>query len=124
MTLLVIVYALNGTLLLLHEIESAFEKEWELLRLPGGITGFLAFHVPIVLLLFYGLIESHKGSTTGTVLGLVFALGGTMPFIVHELLLRHRDHFNRIGSRIIVYLNLAAGIVLFIITVFALFHEK
>jgi len=36
-------YILNVTLLLLHEIESGYEKEWEILKLPGKITGFYFF---------------------------------------------------------------------------------
>jgi len=40
-------YILNVTLLILHEIESSYEKEWEILKLPGKITGFLLFHIPI-----------------------------------------------------------------------------
>jgi len=36
-----LIYILNATLLLLHEMESAYEKEWEILKLPGEITGYL-----------------------------------------------------------------------------------
>ena len=49
---LIVFYILNATLLLLHEIESAYEKEWEILKLPGKITGFLLMHIPIILFLF------------------------------------------------------------------------
>lgn len=38
MELVTAFYILNATLLLLHEIESAYEREWEILKLPGGIT--------------------------------------------------------------------------------------
>ncbi|MGD0589579.1 MAG: DUF6713 family protein [Bacteroidota bacterium] len=33
---------LNLTLLIIHEIDSTFWKEWNLFRLPGGIQGVLA----------------------------------------------------------------------------------
>lgn len=62
MELITIFYILNATLLLLHEIESAFEKEWEILKLPCKITGFLILHVPIILILFYGTLEIEKHS--------------------------------------------------------------
>ena len=52
MKILTLLYILNATLLLLHEIESAYEKEWEILNLPGRITGFLLLHIPIILILF------------------------------------------------------------------------
>jgi len=35
MKAITLLYIVNATLLLLHEIESAYEKEWEILKLPG-----------------------------------------------------------------------------------------
>jgi hypothetical protein len=52
MTTLTVFYVINASLLLLHEIESAYVKEWEILKLPGKITGFLLLHIPILLLFF------------------------------------------------------------------------
>ncbi|MGQ9465892.1 MAG: DUF6713 family protein [bacterium] len=49
MKIFTIFYILNATLILLHEIESAYEKEWELFRLPGKITGFVVFHIILSL---------------------------------------------------------------------------
>jgi len=40
-------YLVNAILLINHEIDSAFWKEWELFKLPGGIGGFLILHFPI-----------------------------------------------------------------------------
>ena len=74
MEIITIAYIINATLLLLHEIESAYEKEWEILKLPGEITVFLLLHIPIILVMFYGLIEttsspsSPKRRTLGTTL--------------------------------------------------------
>ena len=62
---------MNATLLLLHEIESAYEKEWEILKLPGKITGFLLLHIPIILLMFYGFNEIENNSTIGLMFGIV-----------------------------------------------------
>jgi len=41
-------------MLLLHEIESGYEKEWEILTLPGKITGFLLFSG--IMLIILGII--------------------------------------------------------------------
>ena len=49
-------YLTNAVLLILHEIDSAYWKEWELFRLPGGVAGFLLVHVPILYLVLYGLV--------------------------------------------------------------------
>ena len=53
MNVLTLFYILNATLLLLHEIESGYEKEWGILKLPGKITGFLILHIPIIFILFF-----------------------------------------------------------------------
>lgn len=106
-------YILNATLLLLHEIESAYEKEWEILRLPGKITGFLILHVPIIILIFYGLIEIEKNSTIGLVFGIVTGTCGIIPFVVHKIIVRKAEHFNLIISNIIIYANILTGIFLF-----------
>ena len=33
--------------MILHEIESGYEKEWEILKLPVKLTGFILLHIPI-----------------------------------------------------------------------------
>ena len=50
MKLIATLYMLNSTPMLLHEIESAYEREWEILKLPGKISGFLLLHIPIILI--------------------------------------------------------------------------
>jgi len=105
-------YAINSTLLILHEIESAYEKEWELLKLPGKITGFLLLHIPIIVLIFYGLIEIEKGTAVGFVFGIITGIGGVIPFIVHKIIVKRNDHFNQIISNAIIYLNILSGVCL------------
>jgi len=47
-------YLLNLSLLITHEIDSAFWKEWELFRLPGGIQLFLLLNFVLVILYLLG----------------------------------------------------------------------
>jgi hypothetical protein len=110
-------YVINATLLILHEIESAYEKEWEILKLPGKITGFLLLHVPIIILIFYGLIEIEKLSTIGLVFGIITGIGGIIPFIVHKIIVRRNEHFNLIISNAIINLNILSGICLLFLSV-------
>ncbi|MGI0116614.1 DUF6713 family protein [Zooshikella sp. RANM57] len=112
-----LLYIVNATLLLLHEIESAYEKEWELLKLPGKISGFLLFHIPIISLLLYGLIEIEKVTAIGLILGVIFGVGGVIPLIVHKVLFKSYDQFNLPISNIIIYLNSLSGISLFLLSV-------
>jgi hypothetical protein len=48
-------------LLILHQIDAAYWKEWEMFYLPGGIQGFLLFNIiiiPMVLLGYRSVIIS------------------------------------------------------------------
>jgi hypothetical protein len=117
MRLLTIFYILNATLLLLHEIESAYEKEWELLNIPGKITVFLILHIPIILLLFYGLLEIESQSPQGPILGIIFGIAGIIPFLVHKVFVKRKDHFNLLISNVLMYLNILTGIVTIVLSV-------
>ena len=110
MKIITMLYIVNATLLLLHEIESAYEKEWEILKLPGKITGFLLLHIPIIILIFYGLIEIEKNSTIGLIFSIITGIGGVIPFIVHKIIVRKKNHFNLLISNAIIYLNVLSGV--------------
>jgi hypothetical protein len=116
MKLITMLYILNATLLLLHEIESAYEQEWDILKLPGKITGFLILHIPIIILLFYGLIEIEKQSTIGLIVGIITGIGGIIPFIVHKIIVKKTENFNLMISNIIIYLNILSGAGLFVLS--------
>lgn len=116
MKLETIFYILNALLLLLHEMESAYEKEWEILKLPGKITGFLILHIPIILILFYGALEIEKNTLTGAIIGIMAGAGGVFPFLVHKVIVRKKDRFNLIVSNILIYLNLFIGIITVILS--------
>ena len=120
MTALEIVYLLNVTLLLLHEIESAYVKEWEILHLPGKITGFLLLHVPILLLFFWGAVELGNGTTAGEIIALIAGAEGLLPFFVHKLLVKRKGYFESTASNVIIYLNLLTGLASAILAVLAL----
>ncbi|MEJ2588888.1 MAG: hypothetical protein P8165_15195 [Deltaproteobacteria bacterium] len=110
MNMLSLLYMANATLLLLHEIESAYEREWEILKLPGQITGFLLMHIPIIFLVLYGLVEIDKISTVGIIFGIIMGISGLMPFLVHKIIVKTVDHFNLMISDVIIYLNVLSGV--------------
>lgn len=116
MEIISIVYIANATLLILHEIESAYEKEWELLRLPGKLTGFLLLHIPILFLLFYGLIEIDRNSDTGLIFGMFWGIIGMLPFFVHKVIIKTPDKFNKAISSAVIYINILSGISLVILS--------
>lgn len=110
MKIITMIYILNSTLLLLHEIESAYEKEWEILRLPVQITGFMLLHIPIIILIFYGLIEIEKLSTIGLIVSIALGIGGIIPFLVHKIFVKRKNHFNISISNAVIYLNVLSGV--------------
>ena len=93
--MLVFFYILNVTLLLLHEIESGYEKEWEILKLPGKITGFLLMHIPIVFVFFYGLYCIIQYPQIRLIISLIIGISGFIPFLVHKIIVRKKEYFNK-----------------------------
>jgi hypothetical protein len=81
-------YACNATLLIVHEIDSAYWKEWELFHLPGGIMGFLALHVPLVILILYGFSRVVLETRGGLVFSFIVSLAGMAGFFIHLFFLK------------------------------------
>jgi hypothetical protein len=113
-SLIVWAYILNSTLLIVHEIDSAYWKEWELFHLPGGIAGFLLLHVPLVMLLMYGLIEVQLGSSYGYLINLSLAFGGLFAFFIHSYFIRAGNlQFKTTISQAFLYAVLVISILQF-----------
>ncbi len=94
--LLLLLYCMNSVLLILHEMDSAYWKEWELFKIPGGIEGFLVVHIPILLILFYGLLAIDNLNPIGIVISLGLSLAGLFAFGIHTyfLMIQKREEFN------------------------------
>jgi len=116
MKILTLIYIINACLLVLHEIESAYLKEWEILKLPGKITGFLLLHIPILIILFWGAIEIEKQTSTGNIIAIVTGVGGMIPFLVHKVIVRRKEYFNSALSNSIIYLNILTGMIIVTVT--------
>lgn len=104
-------YLINSILLINHEIDSAYWKEWELFKLPGGINGFLIIHFPLLFVILYGLVLVHKGSIGGLIVSLVLSSGGLFAFAIHSYFIRkgHRQ-FTAPISRLILTATLITSI--------------
>jgi len=103
-------YILNVTLLFLHEIESGYEKEWEILKLPGKITGFLLLHIPIIFIFFYGLYCVIKYPQIKLIISVIIGTSGFIPFLIHKIIVNKKDYFNKLISNIIIIGNIFSGI--------------
>jgi Family of unknown function (DUF6713) len=81
----------NTLTLIVHEIDSAYWKEWELFYLPGGEAGFLLLHFPLLFLVLYGLILVGRSAPGGLILSLILCGGGLFAFSIHTFFIR-RGH--------------------------------
>lgn len=88
------IYLINSVLLITHEIESAYWKEWHLFKLPGSITGFLLLHLPILFLILYGLVLVFQQTCTGLIFSLLLSISGVFAFTIHMIFIaKGRDEF-------------------------------
>ena len=110
--MLVFFYILNVTILILHEIESGYEKEWEILKLPGKLTGFILLHIPVLFIFFYGLYFIIQYPETRTVISILTGCSGLIPFLVHKVIVKRNEHFNKTISNILIIVNMVTGVIL------------
>lgn len=97
-------YLLNALMLIIHEIDSAYWKEWKLFRLPGGEGGFLLLHFPLLLPLLYGLVLVEQGVLAGLILSLLLSLSGIFAFSIHTYFIRRgREEFRTAVSQFILW---------------------
>ncbi len=96
-------YVANATLLVVHEIDSAYWREWDLFRLPGGEPGFLALHVVLVALAVWGYGRLVEGARAGVVLSLVLAVASLAAAVIHGgFLLAGRPEFRGAASVVVL----------------------
>lgn len=108
----------NAVLLINHEIDSAYWKEWELFKLPGGITGFLILHFPLLFLVLYGLLEVSKQTSTGLVFSLGLSIIGIFAFCIHMFFIKKgHKQFKTPISIFILVCTLTVSIVQAVITI-------
>jgi len=114
-------YLFNSVLLINHEIDSAYWKEWDLFKLPGGITGFLVIHLPLVFLILYGLILVCQHSFAGLIFSLVLSFAGVFAFTIHMLFIKKgRNEFKAPISIFILIATLFVSLAQAGITVYLL----
>lgn len=102
------IYLANAVLLMNHEIDSAYWKEWDLFGLPGGITGFLLVHFPILFLALYGLVLVFQQTFTGLIFSLALSLAGIFAFLIHMYFIR-KGH-NEFKLPVSLFILAATGI--------------
>ncbi|WP_428806921.1 DUF6713 family protein [Vibrio lamellibrachiae] len=104
-------YLATMSLLILHQIDAAYWKEWEMFYLPGGIQGFLFFNLlilPILLIGYKSIIISGENSVRYSMLcaGL-----GCLTFIIHAgFMFAGSPEFHLPASLLIIFLCLISSL--------------
>jgi len=102
-------YIVNAVLLITHEIDSAYWKEWKLFKLPGGSTGFMLLHLPLVFLILWGLVLVFQHS--GLVFSLILSLCGIFAFTIHTIFIKKgRDEFKVPVSQFLLIATLCVSL--------------
>ena len=96
---LVWIYIINSVLLINHELDSAYWREWNLFKnlsqklfgYKDDITGikiFLIIHFPFWIILLYGLLALSEITLTGYIISLVVSIMGIVGFCIHTYFLK------------------------------------
>lgn len=84
-------YLFNLALLVTHEIDSSYWKEWKLFGIPGGIQVFLVVNFILILFFLIGselVANSKKSAIIYSYIGF-----GRNCHILHSLVLYHRRKY-------------------------------
>jgi len=102
-TTIIWLYMSNLILLILHEMDSVYWKEWKLFKLKGGLTGFLLMHIPLLFVFLIGMIWLWEDQTAGLIVSLILSVFGLGALIIHSIFLKKgNSEFNTPLSKIIL----------------------
>ena len=114
-------YLTNAVVLICHEIDSAYWREWEMFNLPGGEGFYVFLHFPIVFVVLYGLVLVREEATAGLVISLLLAASGIFAFSIHMLFIsRGRHEFKTAMSLFILLATLFASVAQAVVSVMLL----
>jgi len=107
-----LLYLANATLLITHEIDSGYWREWELLHLPGGIQFFLIVHLGLLFVVLYGFGALLRRRRSGLWFSFGLAVAGVAAFVIHAtLLLRGHPEFRLPASLAVLGVTLVVSLI-------------
>jgi hypothetical protein len=110
---------LNATLIIVHEIDSAYWKEWELFKLPGQINFFLILHIFLVFIILLGIVFIFRSLLWGLVLSLVLSIAGIFAFSIHRWFIgRGHGEFKTTVSQSILVATLIVSLIQLVYTLY------
>ncbi len=114
--LLARLYVVNSALLFTHEIDSAFWREWELFRLPGGIAAFLAANFVLIVAVQLGFRSVVLYRPARRLWAILLAAAGMIAAVLHGAFLASgSEQFKTVASIALLAVWLASSIVQLIV---------
>ena len=97
--------------LILHQIDAAYWKEWEMFHVPGGIQGFLVFNLAAITLVLVGYRHVLLATARAPLYAGVCAALGVGTFLIHAgFALAGLEQFHLPLSMAIIVLCLASAV--------------
>ncbi len=119
MDLLFWVYLINATILINHEIDSAYWQEWKLINMNDktGVNGFLIIHFPMIFTVLLGLVFVYEDKFAGMIISLILSACGLFAFFFHFYHIRKgRPEFTTLISKGMIISTFIISIVQIILT--------
>jgi len=76
-------YLITMCLLIFHQIDAAYWKEWEMFYLPGGVQGFLLFNILIIPIVLIGYKSVTVNDSRARKYSYFCAGLGIITFVIH-----------------------------------------
>ena len=97
--------------LILHQIDAAYWKEWEMFHLPGGVQGFLVFNLAAIAVVLAGYRHVLLATARATLYAGVCAALGVGTCLIHAgFTLAGLEQFHLPLSVAIIVLCLASAV--------------
>ena len=104
-----IAYAVNATLLITHQVDSAYWEEWGLFHIPGGIQlNLRAQRRPHRRHSHWFRAHHRRPAHAADVFAILLATGGVFAFVIHTFFLLRGDHRFRTPVSIAIIAGLLA----------------
>lgn len=114
-------YILNVSLLIVHEMESVHWQEWEEFNIRGGLRGFLLMHIPLYVIVLWGLVEASKTSPIGLLISMIISIAGILAFTNQShSLAKDKEKFHARLSRYVLLGVLVISVLQLAVTVLIL----
>jgi hypothetical protein len=87
-------YLIVTALLVAHEIDSAFWREWEIFGIPGGVQVFVLLNLVLIAVVLWGFERLVRNKRSGLWMSLFTAVAGLAALGIHStFLLMGRTEF-------------------------------